>query len=81
MTALLQNARVNMSATSSFMGRQAVPKRPMGAKNATRALSVRVSATSRFEKENPYREEMLATAKYIATRGKGILASGEIRKA
>mmetsp|Transcript_17190 Transcript_17190/g.35719 ORF Transcript_17190/g.35719 Transcript_17190/m.35719 type:complete len:408 (-) Transcript_17190:2574-3797(-) len=30
-----------------------------------------------FEKTNPYAEELRATAKYIASRGKGILASDE----
>jgi fructose-bisphosphate aldolase class I len=36
-----------------------------------------VSATSTFEKTNPYTEELKATAKYISQRGRGILASDE----
>ena len=36
-----------------------------------------VVMTSEFEKSNPFADELKATAKYIATRGKGILASDE----
>lgn len=43
---------------------------------AGRGRTVRVAALS-VENSNPYLDELRATAKYIATRGKGILASDE----
>lgn len=43
----------------------------------SRALAVRPVATSATEAQNPFIEELRATAKYIAQRGRGILASDE----
>ncbi|KAF8062721.1 hypothetical protein HT031_004051 [Scenedesmus sp. PABB004] len=42
-----------------------------------RRAALRVCATSRFEATNPFMPELRATAAYVATRGKGILASDE----
>lgn len=41
---------------------------------SSRRVAFKAVASSAFEKGNPYLEEMKQTAKYIAKRGKGILA-------
>jgi hypothetical protein len=41
---------------------------------SSRRMAFKAVASSAFEKGNPYLEEMKQTAKYIAKRGKGILA-------
>eukprot|EP00775_Hariotina_reticulata_P003924 gene3924-4178_t len=43
----------------------------------SRQAAVKPVATSKTEAENPFIDELRATAKYIAQRGKGILASDE----
>lgn len=52
-------------------------KRQAGAQRGVARPALQVVATSQAEKCNPYAEELKATAKYIAQRGKGILASDE----
>lgn len=49
------------------------PCRVLRSKRAT----LQVVATSRFEAENPYAQELRDTAKYISQVGRGILASDE----
>ncbi|PRW59176.1 fructose-1,6-bisphosphate aldolase [Chlorella sorokiniana] len=61
-----------MQATSCIRG-QAVG----GRRAASTAAAGRRSVVVRAAAANPYAEELKATAKYIATRGKGILASDE----
>ena len=61
-----------MQATSCIRG-QAVGGRRSAAGRAAGRRSVAVQAAA----ANPFAEELKATAKYIATRGKGILASDE----
>jgi fructose-bisphosphate aldolase class I len=56
---------------SRFHGAASRPTR------TNRRVAFKAVASSAFEKGNPYLEEMKATAKYIAKRGKGILASDE----
>lgn len=51
----------------------AQPNRAIRSKRAV----LQVVATSRFEKENPYAQELRDTAKYISQVGRGILASDE----
>lgn len=60
-----------MQATSCIRGQAVGGRRAAGAASGRRSLAVRAAAA------NPYAEELKATAKYIATRGKGILASDE----
>eukprot|EP00892_Ulva_mutabilis_P010655 jgi/Ulvmu1/7962/UM004_0195.1 len=61
------------------------PSRIQGARRVGRARVARpasrgraqVCRTSKFEAGNPYADELRETARYISTRGKGILASDE----
>ena len=57
--------------TSSLMQ----PRRTQCVSRSRTVLVVR--ATSKFEAGNPYAQELRDTAKYIARRGRGILASDE----
>ncbi|KAL4434288.1 hypothetical protein ABPG75_000729 [Micractinium tetrahymenae] len=53
------------------------PRKPFTAAAAPGRRSVAVSAGLSTQKDNPFAEELKATAKYIAQRGRGILASDE----
>lgn len=61
--------------TSAFTGTNARAFKTRVA--ARRSLKRSAVMTSAFEATNPYTEELKATAKYIARRGRGILASDE----
>ena len=54
--------------------KQGLPETPL---RATSRAAGAVSMNYRAEKENPYMDELKATAKAIAGRGRGILASDE----
>ncbi|KAI7840511.1 hypothetical protein COHA_005810 [Chlorella ohadii] len=60
-----------MQATSCIRGQAVGGRRAAGRAAGRRSVAVQAAAA------NPFAEELKATAKYIATRGKGILASDE----
>ncbi len=60
-----------MQATSCIRGQAVGGRRSAGRAAGRRSVAVQAAAA------NPFAEELKATAKYIATRGKGILASDE----
>lgn len=68
----------NSMAPTTFLSGTPLATRAAGRPQPHAAGPVAVQATSAFERTNPHREELAATAKYIATRGKGILASGVV---
>eukprot|EP00878_Enallax_costatus_P000798 GHUV01000922.1.p1 GENE.GHUV01000922.1~~GHUV01000922.1.p1 ORF type:complete len:403 (+),score=124.33 GHUV01000922.1:45-1253(+) len=64
--------------SSRGIAAQAAPRTAIRqAARVNRRGALQVVATSKFEAENPYVDELKATAKYIAQRGRGILASDE----
>lgn len=50
---------------------------PVATPARARRATLQVVRTSKFEASNEFADELRETAKYIATRGKGILASDE----
>lgn len=60
-----------MQSTACIRGQTVAGRRSAGRAAGRRSVAVRAAAA------NPHAEELKATAKYIATRGKGILASDE----
>jgi len=66
---LTHYAALNATSTHRAIGKASIRSSSTGSRR-TNAIKVRASS-------NPFEEELCATAKYIATRGKGILASDE----
>eukprot|EP00877_Chromochloris_zofingiensis_P013410 jgi/Chrzof1/8322/Cz03g06050.t1 len=69
------SASLSASCGSCFTASRSSSRTPF--KPAGRKLTVTPVCASKFEASSPYADELKATAKYIATRGKGILASDE----